>query len=176
MEGYMDYGLSRSNWAEAAVSSGAVRGFLFGRIDGLEGARQKHSHPFGELPWISRSLLKSGYDPITLIRFVSSLALTEFKTKLRTPDSGASIEMFIVDPRHEGKGIGTALLTRFSRAASEAGASLVTVATDDTLSTWQFYERKGFKRVATFHDNISSSTRRSVAPGWSTCSGFPWRH
>jgi len=36
------------------------------------------------------------------------------------------------------------------------GSSVITVYTDDKTSNWQFYERYGFKKVATFYDNVSS--------------------
>jgi len=72
------------------------------------------------------------------------------------PKSDASIEMFMVDPKHRGKGIGTELIERFLKAARDAGSSLVTVYTDDRMSSWQFYERHGFKKIDTFRDDVSS--------------------
>jgi len=61
-----------------------------------------------------------------------------------------------VDSRHRGKGIGSALLERFLSAAKEMGSTRVTVYTDDLMSDWRFYERRGFKRITTFYDNITS--------------------
>jgi hypothetical protein len=47
-------------------------------------------------------------------------------------------------------------MDRFLKAAADNGAKLVTLYTDDKMSNWQFYERKGFKKIGTFHDNITS--------------------
>jgi GNAT superfamily N-acetyltransferase len=73
--------------------------------------------------------------------------------------------MFIVDSKHRGRGIGGELIERFLKAARDSGARLVTVYTDDRMSNWQFYERKGFKRIGTFYDNITSHYSGAHARG-----------
>jgi ribosomal protein S18 acetylase RimI-like enzyme len=82
--------------------------------------------------------------------------LTELKLKVNMPRSDAEIRLFIVDSKHRGKGIGGMLIDRFLHTARDAGSTLATVYTDDKTSNWQFYEKYGFRRVGTFHDNVTS--------------------
>lgn len=154
MVGYMQYSLDSSNWAEIAISGEEVVGFLFGRIDGCGEAPEK-SH-LGELPSLLRSIIRHDRKSPRLLRFAWGVAMTDLKLRLNTPPSDASVEMFIVDSRHKGKGIGSALLERFLSAARDTGSTRVTVYTDDLMSDWRFYERRGFKKVTTFYDNITS--------------------
>jgi ribosomal protein S18 acetylase RimI-like enzyme len=156
MEGYMEYSLSVSNWTEIACTSDGIVGFLFGRIDNYLGKEKPKKSLLGEIPSITKSFFEYGRMTPSLLRFLWNLALTEMKVKLRTPKSDASIEMFIVDSKHRGKGVGSELVNRFLSAAKEAGSSLVTVYTDDRMSNWQFYEKRGFRRVGTFYDNVTS--------------------
>jgi len=165
MEGYMEYSLEASNWTVIAYTPKEVIGFLFGRIDkSLDKGVPKRS-VLGEVPSFLRSIIDYEHRNPRLLAFVLSLALTEFKLKLNTPRSDAAIEMFIVDSRFRGMGIGSQLLDRFMTAAKDAGSSLVTVYTDDLMSDWQFYERRGFRVVATFRDNITSHYSGSKARG-----------
>jgi ribosomal protein S18 acetylase RimI-like enzyme len=156
MEGYMEYSRRVANWADIAYTSDGIVGFLFGRIDKLPEKVLSRKSPFGELPSIFRSFFARGRITPALLRFLWSLMLTELKVKLNTPKSDASIEMFIVGSMYRGKGIGSELFDRFLRAAMDAGSALVTVYTDDRMSDWGFYEKRGFRRVGTFYDNITS--------------------
>jgi ribosomal protein S18 acetylase RimI-like enzyme len=156
MEGYMEFSLSLSNWTDIACTSEGIVGFLFGRIDNYLGKGKPKKSLLGEIPSITKSFFEYGRMTPGLLRFLWNLVLTEMKVKLRTPKSDASIEMFIVDSKHRGKGVGSDLINRFLSVAREAGSSLVTVYTDDRMSDWQFYERRGFRRVGTFYDNITS--------------------
>ncbi len=156
LEGYMEYGLTRSNWTDIACVDLVPAGLLFGRIDGLQGRPQPSDSPLGELPWAAKSLMGARRDMLILLRFLWNLELTEMKARLNMPRADASIEMFIVGSAHRGEGIGTRLLERFVEEARRSGSKKVTVYTDDTLSNWQFYERRGFKRTGGFHDNITS--------------------
>lgn len=165
MEGYMQYSLDSSNYSEVAHTDDMMIGFLFGRIDNYRAAPAPERSSLGEIPSLLRSILEYDRSDTRLLMFLWSLALTEFKLKVNTPRSEASIEMFIVDSEFRGKGVGTALLDRFLEAARESGARLVTVYTDESMSNWQFYERRGFKRVATFHDNITSHYSGTHAKG-----------
>jgi ribosomal protein S18 acetylase RimI-like enzyme len=156
MRGYIEYSVSLANWADMACTSEGVVGFLFGRIDNYPDAPLPKRSPLGELPTFIRSFfIENRVTPKSIV-FTWSLFLTELKARLRTPKSDASIEMFIVSSRHREKGVGSELIDRFLRAARESGSSLVTVVTDNMMSNWQFYEKRGFNRVGTFHDNITS--------------------
>lgn len=155
MDEYMEYSLGVSNYTDMACSSDQIVGFLFGRIDGLK-EEVPHKSLLGELPSMAKSFLQYESMDLHELAFMWTLFLTEVKIRLRMPKSDASIEMFIVDSRYRGTGIGTELVNRFLRRAKDSGARLVTLYTDDRMSNWQFYERRGFKRVGTFYDNITS--------------------
>lgn len=156
MAAYMQYSFDSSNWAEVACIDEIVVGFLFGRIDGHPEAAVPKRSLLGEVPALAKSIMDHEIMGPKSLRFVWSLAMTEMKLRLNTPPSEASIEMFIVDAEHRGRGIGSALLDRFLGAARDARSSTVTLYTDETMSNWRFYEGRGFKKVATFHDNITS--------------------
>ena len=160
----MEYSLNLANWTDIAYNSEGIVGFLFGRIDNYPERVPSKKSPFRESSIIIRSFFKERVTP-TLLRFLWSLILTDLKLKLNIPKSDASIEMFIVDSKHRGKGVGSELLERFLRAAEDAGSSLVTVYTDDRMSNWEFYERRGFRRVGTFYDNITSHYSGLAARG-----------
>jgi len=165
MEGYTEYSLSVSNYTEIATAQEGVVGFLFGRIDGYPGKPIERQSTFGELPSLIRSSIERDQSFRSMFGFLWSLVLTDLKLMLRTPKSDAAIEMFIVDSRHRGRGIGSELIERFLKAARDSEARLVTVYTDDRMSNWQFYERKGFRRVGTFYDNITSHYSGAHARG-----------
>ena len=165
MKGYVEYSRNRSNWTDVAFTSDGIIGFLFGRIDGHLGEPAPREPSLGELPSAIRSFLVRGHITPSLLMFLWNLTMTEVKLKLKMPKSDASIEMLIVDSKHRGKGVGKALLERFLMAAEESGASLVTVYSDNWVSNWRFYERRGFTKVETFHDNITSHYSGSNAQG-----------
>jgi len=156
MEGYVEYALGASNWTDIACNSEGVIGFLFGRIDNYSRTAAPGKPTVGELPSAIRSFFRKGRMTRWHLSMVWGIVLTDLKLMLKMPESDASIEMFIVDSKHRGKGIGGELVRRFLDAAREAGSSLVTVYTDDRMSNWNYYEKLGFQRVATFHDNITS--------------------
>lgn len=165
MEGYMQYSLDSSNWSEVACTDEGMVGFLFGRIDGLPAGPPPERGLLGELPSLLSSILDHDRREPRMLGFLWSLAMTEFKVRVNTPESDAAVEMFIVDAAWRGRGVGTTLLDRFLKAARDAGARRVTVYTDELMSNWRFYEGRGFTRVATFHDNITSHYSGSPARG-----------
>ncbi len=165
MEGYVEYALGASNWTDVACNSEGVIGFLFGRIDNYSGTALPGKPIVGELPSAIRSFFRKGQMTRWHLSMVWGIVLTDLKLMLNMPDSDASIEMLIVGSEHRGKGVGGQLVDRFLAAAREAGSSMVTVYTDDRMSDWRFYERWGFKRVRTFHDNITSRYSGSDANG-----------
>jgi len=165
MESYMEYSVDVSNWTDVAYTSDGIVGFLFGRIENLAGTEVPKRSLLGELKSLLGTFLEYGPMTPTLLRFLWNLYLTEVKVRLRMPESDASIEMFIVDSKHRGKGVGGELLDRFLKASRDAGASLVTLYTDDRMSNWGFYESHGFKRVGTFHDNVTTHYSGTKAQG-----------
>lgn len=165
MEEYMEYALNLSNYAEVVCIRDGVVGFLFGRIDGLPGVKNPKRSMLGEVPDVFKSLFKHKRVTMDMLSFVWSIILSEAKLKLRRPKSDASVEMFIVGAAHRGKGIGSELMDRFLNVARQHGTKLVTLYTDSRMSNWQFYERRGFKRVGTFYDNITSHYSGTDAEG-----------
>ncbi len=156
MEGYMEHSLGMANWTDVAYTSEGVIGFLFGRIDGYREEERPKRPLMGEVPTILRTFFEHDRMTPTLLRFIWGLLLTDLKLKLLMPRSDASIEMFIVDSEHRGEGVGSDLIGRFLKAAGDSGSALITLYTDDMTSNWRFYERRGFKRLGTFHDNLTS--------------------
>lgn len=165
MEGYMQYSLDSSNWTDIAYTDEGIIGFLFGRIDGLSGPPPAERGLLGELPSLLSSIRDHDRREPRMLAFLWSLLMTELKLKLNTPDSDASVEMFIVGAEWRGRGVGTMLLDRFLGAAEASGSRLVTVYTDELMSNWQFYESRGFAKAATFHDNITSHYSGTSARG-----------
>ncbi len=165
MESYMEYSLGVSNWADIAYTPEGVVGFLFGRIDGYLGKAVPKRSPFGELSSIAKSIVNHEHSSLASLGFIWSLTMTELKLKLMMPRSDASIEMFIVGSNHRGRGIGGELFKRYMKTAIDSGSSLVTVYTDDQMSNWSYYEKRGFERIGTFYDNITSHYSGSRARG-----------
>ena len=159
MEGYVRSFLARSNWTEVAYDSHGVIGLMFGRIgEGERGAW------LGELSMIPQFLFQRygmTLSPMVLVHFF----LTEFKVLLNVPKADAEINLFIVDSKHRGRGLGTKLMDRFIASARDAHCSLATLYTDDQLSNWKYYENRGFRRVATFDDSLTSYFTERKAKG-----------
>ena len=161
----MEYSLRASNYADIAYSPAGMAGFLFGRIDG-HGEEKRVSGPdTEETESKTRTSMRDWLFAISHLKFLWCILLTDLKLMLYMPRSDATIEMFIVASEHRGKGVGSALLERYLDAAKGSGAKLVTVYTDDRMSDWRFYERKGFTKVRTFKDNITSHYSGSYARG-----------
>jgi len=150
MEGYVRSFLVRSNWREVAYDSHGVIALLFGRI-----GKAEHGPLTSELTMIPEFLFRRygrPLSPVVLLHFLS----TEFKVLLNMPKSDAEVNLFIVASTHRGKGLGTRMMNRFMDSAKKAGCKLVTLYTDDQVSNWSYYERRGFRRVATFRDGLTS--------------------
>lgn len=165
MESYIEYSLSVSNWTEVAEAKEGVVGFLLGRIDRYPTRPLARRTFVGEFPAALSWLLKRREKTSWHLSFAWAILLTDLKLMLNRPASDASIEMFIVDSRHRGKGIGRELMERFLEAARRAGSKSVTVYTDDRMSNWQYYERWGFKKIKIFYDNITSKYSGRPAQG-----------
>jgi GNAT superfamily N-acetyltransferase len=156
MEGYIESSLTNANWTEVAYDSQGVVGFLFGRIDKYRGEATVRGSFFSELPMLAKYIVGRYRRTPGILTLFWTLLLTQLKLKLNMPRSDAEIGLFIVDSKHRGKGIGGMLFDRFLQTARDVGSTLVAVYTDDKTSNWQFYEKHGFRKVGTFHDNVTS--------------------
>ena len=163
MEGYVRSFLARSNWNEVACDSHGVIGFLFGRITAGRGKTGVRSQ-LSELELIPRFLC-GDYGPRLSPRILLYFFTTEFKVLVNVPRSDAEINLLIVDSAHRGKRLGTRLIDRFVASAKEAKCRMVTLYTDDQMSNWKFYEIYGFKKIATFHDELTSYFSEKDATG-----------
>ncbi len=159
MTGYVRTFLARSNANEVAYDSHGLVGFLFGRI-----GKARTSSMLGEVSMIPQFLFQRHgmtISPMVLGHFF----LTEFKVLVNDPKSDAEINLFIVDRRHRNRGLGTRLMERFIASARSAGCRLLTLYTDDQLSNWKYYEKRGFTAIATFHDSLTSYFTENKAKG-----------
>ena len=156
MTGYIRSTLIHSTWTEVATISGEVVGFLFGHIDKQQNSKSWLKSLGEEVSMFSGLLFADYIKPDKALLMLFGITMTELKLAINRPKSDAEIEMLIVGAGHRGSGIGKALVDRFIEAARQVGSSVITVYTDDKTSNWQFYERYGFKKVATFYDNVSS--------------------
>ncbi|OGS56037.1 MAG: hypothetical protein A3K60_02720 [Euryarchaeota archaeon RBG_19FT_COMBO_56_21] len=156
MKGYVESSLLYSTWSEVACIGDAVVGFLFGRIEKTWKGRSRMRTLLVELSMTARFLLRN---PLMLARsfgLMWNVWITELKLAEHRPRSDAEIELLIVDSKNRGEGIGKDLVDRFITAAKEAGAEVVTLYSEDLQSNYQFYEKYGFRRVATFYDDVTS--------------------
>ena len=154
MEGYVRTFLVRSNWTEVAHDSHGVIGLLFGRVRGLreKAVNGSLTSMLGMIPQFLFGIHGQHVSPIVIWHFF----LTEFKVLVNVPRSDAEVNLIIVDSKYQGKGLGRKLMERFVGAARDARCRLVTLYTDDQASNWRFYEALGFRKVATFHDGLTS--------------------
>jgi len=154
MEGYVRTFVVRSNWTEVAYDSSGVIGLLFGRIGRLrdKAGSQSVASMMGMIPQFLFGTHGQRTSPIVLWHFF----MTELKVLVNVPRSDAEVNLIIVGSEHQGKGLGKKLMDRLVGAARAAGCRTVTLYTDDQASNWRFYEVIGFRKVATFHDGLTS--------------------
>jgi len=161
MEGYVRSFLMRSNWNYVVEDSSAIVALFFGRIGRGAGKNGAFSN---ELSMIPHFLLGAGdqhLPPTVIYHFF----MTEFKVFVNVPRSDAEVNLIMVSRRLQRKGLGRQLMDRFVEAAKAAGCRLLTLYTDNQMSNWRFYEIYGFRKVATFHDNLTSYFAETSADG-----------
>jgi ribosomal protein S18 acetylase RimI-like enzyme len=145
-----------ATWAEVAVVSGDVVGFLFGSVDKMKPKGAGLEEVLNML-WMVRRMLSGGFDRWEApLRTMLSFSFMEFKLEVNKPDADADIILLIVDAKYRGRNIGKALVDRFVETARNAGAHAISLFTDDKISNWKFYEIYGFRKTSTFYDNIST--------------------
>lgn len=155
-ETYVKLSLLESNWMELACDSQKIVGLLFGSINRRHSIVEFIKILFSSLAVIAYSILGGSEKTLRLHKFLYSLLLDELKIRINRPASNTEIQLFIVDSRYRGRGIGRLLLDRFINAARNANIKVITVFTEDKTCNWQFYEKYGFKKAATFYSNLAS--------------------
>jgi len=152
---YVKLSLLEINWTELACDSDKIVGFLFGSINKhyrVSEYLKSFVFRFG----LFAKMLFRGFGKIEEShKFLYSLIISEMKYLTNRLSSDAEVEMFIVDSEYRRKGIGKKLMNSFVEAAKNADIKVITVYSE-TNSIWQFYEKYGFRKVATFYDNFLS--------------------
>jgi len=164
-ETYVKLSLLESNWMELACDSQKIVGLLFGSINKPHSIVEFIKILFSSLAFIAQAVLGGSKKSLRLHKFLYNLLLEEIKIKINRPASNTEIELFIVDSRYRGRGIGRLLLDRFINAARNANIRIITVFTEDKACNWQFYEKYGFKKAATFYSNFTSYLIEESATG-----------
>lgn len=135
----------------AETGDGLVAGFICGKYDKRFARSRGIRTGGGGLGFTTSRMLKylvNGYG-------LSEPFRGQFRDFLRQAREGGGgfigecdLELLAITSRREfRKGLGTALLAGFLDRAREDGAGTVRVFTN-TLASWEFYERRGFERVA----------------------------
>lgn len=155
MAAYVESARLYSTWQEVVSISGVVRGLLFGQIPSDVSRLWAARAGVASLALGLRVALRR-YGQIARPRtFLQQVMATDRQVEKHMPREAAIVELFVVDASARGQGLGRALMDRFVDAARAKGARSVGVYTDP-LSSWQFYERVGFRRVAEFEDPLNS--------------------
>ncbi len=164
VRGYLELSLNTATWKEVVCLSGRVIGFLFGRIESDVGLPQIIAELLGSVRILARFILGRYGRFRDIPLFLRKLSGTNAKVAEFSPPSAGTVELFVIDPAFTGKGVGRALLDRFTNAVSERGGGnekeedggyLVSLYTDP-LSNWHFYEKCGFARIAAFPDDLNT--------------------
>jgi ribosomal protein S18 acetylase RimI-like enzyme len=144
-----------SNYHELAIVDGEVAGLLFGQV-------KRKSVLIDTCRTLSLLLLMKVYFLLgrygsrrKLIRLIRPSLQALRVLRKNMPASGATVVLFAVAPKYQGKGIGRALMDRFVRHALRYKVKAISVPTDETASFW-FYERYGFRRWAEYEDPLES--------------------
>jgi ribosomal protein S18 acetylase RimI-like enzyme len=154
MRAYVESSYYLSTWREVACVSGSVVGFIFGRIKSdFKPVNMVFSFYYYSVMILK--LLLGGYWRIGKFAFLRKLASTESKAMMCSPRVDGRIELFAVDSKYRGMGIGRELANRFISVARRRRVKSVSLSTD-SLSNWRFYEIYGFQRYCSFYDDVNS--------------------
>ncbi|GEM_PF-6461610 len=133
------------NYSLSAEKNGEVIGVLFASIPGRK-------RPFHALKWkliiawhlLNLSLVKEGRKLLGAFKQVER----GFKQMKRENDVSleSALELFIVDDRFRGEGIGKRLIERFEDTAREKGVESYFLFTDSD-SSYGYYDHNGYERI-----------------------------
>jgi len=162
VEGY----LWPSTWRQLACMDNVPVGLLFGTIYRDLGALRKLKVPLMHASVNAKVLMGLyGKTPDRLAWIVGGIA-TEKDIKRGRAEADGKIDLFVIDPAYQGKGIGKDLLQGFVEHAISRGASRISV---DSLEfeSWGFYVKNGFTKLnATFRDALHSKIRNEDVKGY----------
>jgi ribosomal protein S18 acetylase RimI-like enzyme len=144
-----------SNYYELAIVDEKVAGLLFGRIN-RKSVLLDMCQTLKRLLLIKVRFLLGEYGSRRKLIELIKPALQGFRAVTRNmPASEAQVVLFAVAPKHQGMGIGRALMDRFVHHTLRYKVKGISVVTDETASFW-FYERYGFRRWAEYKDPLES--------------------
>jgi len=159
-------------WLEVVCISDNVIGFLFGRINSDYNMKNKIMAFFSmfALPIkviIGRFGIAGIYKrPSKRFTFFKKLILNDIKVMRNHPKkTDGEINLFFVDSKYRGKGIGRMLMDRFIDNAKNKNAKVITAYTVQ-IGNWKFYETYGFKRYSTFDDDLTSYIKNENVKGF----------
>jgi GNAT superfamily N-acetyltransferase len=162
VEGY----LWPATWRQLACIDDVPMGLLFGTIYSDIGALGKLKLPLMSATVNAKVLLGLyGKTPDRLAWIMGGIA-TEKDIRRGRAEADGKINLFVIDPAYQGKGIGKDLLQRFVEHAISRGASSISV---DSLEfeSWGFYVKNGFTKLsATFRDALHSRIRNEDVRGY----------
>ncbi len=162
VEGY----LLPATWRQVACADDVPVGLLFGTIHRDLGALGKLKVPLMHTAVNAKVLLGLyGKTPDKLAWIIGGIA-TENDIKRSRAEADGKINLFVIDPAYQGKGIGKELFHRYVEHAISRGASRISV---DSLEfeSWGFYVKNGFTKLsATFCDAIHSRIRNEDVRGY----------
>ena len=165
MRGYVELCFYPSTWQEVVCISGEVVGFLFGRIEKDVTVGKSLYTLFSNLILLAKFILKRYGKIKRPFTFLREFLATESKVYECMPGVECVIELFVVDSKHRGKGIGRELMNRFIFTAKAKGIKKISVYTDP-LSNWKFYEIYGFQKTCSFHDRLNSYIEQEDVEGF----------
>lgn len=132
-------------YSELSKATRALGAYVDGRLAGVLLANMKGRPKVFKSIWhtayvrLATWVMNLGYQDATGPYDAANRKMLEAYTKSTTVDG--ELIFFAVDPRLKGKGVGTLLLNELERLEKGKHIYLYT----DTGSTYQFYERRGFK-------------------------------
>jgi ribosomal protein S18 acetylase RimI-like enzyme len=144
-----------SNYHELAIVDGEVAGLLFGRVY-RKSVLIDMCRTLKRLLLIKVRFLLGRYGSRRkLIKLIKPSLQEARALRKNMPPSEAMVVLFAVAPKHQGIGIGRALMDHFVHHALRYRVKAISVPTDETASFW-FYERYGFRRWAEYKDAMQS--------------------
>lgn len=139
-----------SNYFYVATDQDKLVGFIFGLN---EQAQQPKSHILYGLNILRRLFFLKGVafsEKKALLKAANTHELNRSKIVKR---GKSEINLFVVDPKYHGKGIGKQLLSGFVNYCRESGVHSMIVETNK-LGASSFYEHVGFKHLGDFDSPI----------------------
>jgi GNAT superfamily N-acetyltransferase len=148
MEGYVWLNVLMSDYTEVCFYKNEIVGFLFGKTS-------KHYPAFKKQLKIGIIVIKFIFGKYGKVRkrfrFLFTFLTTMNKVEKMCSKFDSKIELFVVNSKYRGKGVGNILLNSFiDHARFNKKKTLYSFS--DVESNWSFYEKHGFTKYKDFYD------------------------